>query len=235
MDISRYEFRDDAGRVHVLRLHPNENAKIAPKGAIVVQTYHFAPEQVETAKLEADAGTCFDCPFSFKGGKSGGCYTHKGLQALGLRSMLRSLNKRKDRIPTFEREAFGRFLDMCEAARPALVRLGAYGEPVTMPLATIGPLACVSDVHTGYTHQWMRPEFQGFRGILQASVGSEAQARRAANMGWGIFLTYRPKQADRVQRMRVMDCPASKESGKVLTCAECGACDGSGQIRILNH
>ena len=46
------------------------------------------------------------------------------------------------------------------------IRLGAYGDPVHIPLAMVAELARVTIDHTGYTHQWRDAALAGYMGHL---------------------------------------------------------------------
>ena len=96
----KYTFSDDKN-VHVLQAKISQNSKIG--AGYVLQTYHFSVDQVKNNDFTQDTNNCMDCPFSYNqnNGKSGGCYTHKGMQLMGLKSMLRSLNKNFDKIEKF--------------------------------------------------------------------------------------------------------------------------------------
>jgi hypothetical protein len=90
--MNKYNFKyNDV--VHSLDVKISQNSKIG--FGIVLQTYHFSIEQVENNDFTLDEKNCLDCPYSFNqnDGKSGKCYTHKGMQLMGLLSKLKSLHK----------------------------------------------------------------------------------------------------------------------------------------------
>jgi len=109
------------------------------------------------------------------------------------------------------------------------IRLGAYGDPVAIPLVTIEKVCAVAAGWTGYTHQWRRAKAQSYKKYLMASVdttkGYHLELIQALKKGWR---TFRATTADdTVIHANEFICPASKEAGKVTNCQECGACCGS--------
>lgn len=104
-----------------------------------------------------------------------------------------------------------------------MVRLGTYGDPAAVPVQVWVDLLKFSSGHTGYTHQWHRAP--DLRGLAMASVDTPEEHAQARAMGWR---TFRVRHDDSDPLMpREFVCPASHEAGKRLTCADCGACDGT--------
>ena len=230
-----YIYKKD-GIVNLIVCKSSQNSKIG--FGSVVQTYHFSKLQVKTAKLELDGATCLDCPLRFKltdkGLVSGGCYTHKGLQRLGLNSMLKRLNKiGYDNISEFDAKEFQTFL--IKLPKVNLVRFGAYGEPIHLGYNVTTDLATKGIKTTGYTHQWKKGQFEWSSGYFMASVHSDKDADEARNLGFRSFKVLLERDENSV------NCPASKESGKKATCISCGLCNGMKEkgskkdIYILQH
>lgn len=208
--------------IHALVLKPSENKKLG--FGMVIHTYHFSVGQVASGDLTDDTDCCFDCQFSFNqnGGKSGGCYTHKGFQRLGLMSMLKRLHKTT--IKDFDKKAFNKLLDIAKMYGVVLTRFGVYGEPVTLPLNIVGKLVKISKSHTGYSHQWHKA--LGYGKYFMASVSSMIEVAIANDLGYRCFIAYNNEE------VKGATCPASKEfKGNKLTCTECGACDGGSKRR----
>lgn len=199
--------------INVIQLKPSANSKIG--FGYVVQTYHFSPEQFKDFK--SDSLNCLGCPFSFSSNTelSGKCYTHKGMQRLGLNSMLNRLSKLD--IEEFNKDKFNELLSKVKSVNPSLVRFGAYGEPTLLPMYVVEQLAKYR--HTGYTHAWRK--FPQFAGIFQASVHSLVELAEANQLGYKTF-----RIADVKERSEAI-CPASKEAGKKKTCVECRMCNGA--------
>ena len=120
---------------------------------------------------------------------------------------------------------------IAELGKGRAVRLGAYGDPAAVPAEILAALVSRAAVHTGYTHQWKSARLAAaYRGMLQASVDSLAEWRKASAAGWGTFLVL-PAGASLPDG--VTEC-ANARTG--ITCAECGECDGSGRhIAIHAH
>ena len=139
--------------VHVLNAKVSENSKIGI--GYVIQTYHFSINQIVNNDFTQDKENCLNCPFSYNmnNGNSGGCYTHKGYQLMGLKSMMRSLSRNFENILDFNILEFKEFINKIKNTYPLdLVRFGAYGEPVLLPLQVVEVLASLSkkalDTHT---------------------------------------------------------------------------------------
>jgi hypothetical protein len=105
-----------------------------------------------------------------------------------------------------------------------IIRLGSYGDPVAVPLGVWTELLSWSGGHTGYTHQWRRPDSQDYSGILMASVETKVQREEASALGWRTYRiigeTERPGKGE-------ITCLAAKERKMRTTCAECLLCSGS--------
>jgi hypothetical protein len=115
------------------------------------------------------------------------------------------------------------------------VRLGAYGDPASIPVDRLR--AVMKDVrgHTGYTHLWR--ENPGLSDLLMASCDTPAERTEAKALG---YRTFRPRLADEPVLDGEGQCPASAEMGKVTTCADCLICDGQtrglrSDITLLIH
>lgn len=224
----------------VIRLGKTTNKKIAAAGEKIVQTYHFSEGQYYAAINKADmktffshdADVCFDCPFAVSNGaKLSACYTHKGMQYLGFKSMLRGIAKRAtwDEIPELNKDIER---DILKACNGRYIRFGTYGEPSILPIDLTRTICSLAKSWTGYTHQHKkRPEFSPF---FMASTHSETQEKAAALNGWRSFVAS-PTGID-----ALVSCPASAEAGFVSNCSKCGLCSGTQgkgnkSIVILEH
>lgn len=108
----------------------------------------------------------------------------------------------------------------------ARVRLGAYGDPMAIPVGLCEHLVGRSRKHTGYTHQLFRlgldPSIaQRFANILMVSAHNKAIDGEAKRRGWRRF-TIVQKHEDAPEGS--LHCPAY-EIG--ITCAQCGLCNGA--------
>lgn len=122
------------------------------------------------------------------------------------------------------------------------VRVGAYGDPAAIPAAIFTQImAQIQQAGVGwtaYTHQWRRQQFSHLKQYAMASVDSEAEHALAHATGWRSFLTRDPASTALVSigatrsrpifinNERLINCPASSESGARATCASCKLCNG---------
>lgn len=105
----------------------------------------------------------------------------------------------------------------------AHIRFGAYGEITAAPFEVAAKLMTKTRGHTGFTSQW-RDCDPRFKSLLMASVTSITEAKEAQALGWR---TYRTADRDWHKVKGESLCPGSKEAGKILTCAQCGFCNGN--------
>jgi len=122
------------------------------------------------------------------------------------------------------------------------VRIGAYGDPAAVPISVWDTVLskCKS---TGYTHQWKicSPEYAKY---CMASCDSPLDVIMSTGMGYRTFFVQNiddnGTEQHVVDGIKLAWCPASKEKGKVTTCAKCMACSGTrfnqkSNIAILMH
>ena len=114
-------------------------------------------------------------------------------------------------------------LDLKRALAGRKLRLGAYGDPMALPIGLIRKLTSFATGHTGYTHSWRLPWSRPYRKFVMASVESESAALHAHSKG---FRTFRVRRDDQPVMPTEIMCPASDEAGKKRTCETCLACDG---------
>ena len=232
----RYTFKINK-TVHVLNAKVSQNSKIGI--GYILQTYHFSIDQILKNDFTDDKENCLNCPFSYNmnNGKSGGCYTHKGMQLMGLKSMQRSLSRNFEDILDFNILEFEKFINKVKNTYPVdLVRFGAYGEPVLLPLNVIESLAELGKKTTGYTHQYAKKEYNKYNSFFMASTHSEEEKSNAKKLGFRSFFVSKEK----ISTKNAINCPASKESKKNLSCIKCGLCNGNKtkikkDIYILQH
>ena len=149
-----------------------------------------------------------------------------------------TLQLRAGRGPSTVHKAYrnGRYRDAIPADIVALergmVRWGAYGDPLAIPLAALQTHPFLASlVHTAkrtaYTHRWAELDATTAawaKTWLMASCETEEQAWAAHNAGWRTFRS-RAKGTPLLPFER--GCPAAKEAGAKLTCADCRQCDGT--------
>lgn len=104
------------------------------------------------------------------------------------------------------------------------LRIGAFGDPVAVPMSIWLALLNTAGGWTAYTHQWRRPEAQAHRAFVMASVDSAEEYADAIAMGWRTFRV-RASNEDPLLADEVM-CPASEEGGHRAQCDTCSLCRG---------
>jgi hypothetical protein len=211
--------------VHSIDIKKSKTDKLASENSIIMQSYHFSIDQVLDKNIKNDFGNCFDCPFSYNqnGGKSGGCYTHSGMIFLALCSKLSSLNKLllAGKIPNYSYQIIEQIKNKANKLNIDLLRLGTYGEAVTMPLDFISQLIPLAKKHTAYTHLWHLNEYQDYKSYFMSSTDNSLLSRIAKDKGWRVF--------EVGQNSESIQCPSdpiiAKE--KRVSCANCGLCSGN--------
>lgn len=222
--------------INVIQYKKSQNSKIG--AGHVVQTYHFAIDQIVNNNIKLDNATCLDCPLKFNAdGISGGCYTHKGLQLLGLKSMLKRLNALDlSKIPSLDALTYLDFVSWKRTIPMVnLVRFGAYGEPIHLGEFIAMSLKNKGRKSTGYTHTWRNKKYDWSYKLFMASTHTNEETADANKRGFRAF------EVTDVHVKDSVNCPASKESKKKTTCILCGLCNGNeGQnsrknVYILKH
>lgn len=224
----------------IFRVGKTSNKKIAAPGETIVQTYHFSEGQFNAIKkgcdmrefFSHDAAVCFDCPFAYSNGAElSACYTHKGMQYMGFKSMLRSITKVTDwdNIPKLTTEIEREILKACSGK---YIRFGTYGEPSLLPIDLTRTICSLAKSWTGYTHQHHRK--QEFSPYFMASTHTIEQERTAALNLWRSFVAS-PSAIE-----GLISCPASAEAGFKSNCSKCGLCSGTEgkgnkSVVILEH
>jgi len=101
-----------------------------------------------------------------------------------------------------------------------VVRRGSYGDPAMAPPHVWENLR--DSPGTGYSHQWKR--FPHFAPFVMASVHTEEERSEARALG---FRTFRILNSVGDLGLGEILCPASKEAGARVQCADCNLCNGS--------
>lgn len=225
---------DDSKTVTVLQIKKGQNSKLG--STKMIQTYHFSIEQILQNDFKNDLHNCGDCKFSYNqnNGISGGCYTHKGLQYMGLKSMLKRLNKLSDsgfKYLSQQTSEYNNFLNNLQDVN--FCRFGTYGEPTLLSLPVIYDITQRVKNWTGYTHQWHKVN-KDYSLFFMASVHSSIESNIAKSFGYRSFIV----SNDTTQN--AVNCPASKEAGKKTICSKCVLCSGTigkgkKDIYILTH
>lgn len=162
----------------------------------------------DAVRCGADISICGDCPHRKDERGIRTCYVNVG-QAPN--SIWRTIPN----LPQY----YGRILDYP-------LRLGAYGDPLAIPLPAWRPLLAASaDVgRTGYTHRWhtigrATPEWRDY---VMASVDTAAEAMMAKALGWR---TFRVRPVGSTEELDNELLCLSESHGR--TCAQCRLCSGA--------
>lgn len=201
----------DGGPIVVVVTLESANTKTGRMAQVWILRADADP--VEAIKLGLDASVCGDCQHrGGEGGEGRTCYVNLGQAPLAVfRGWQRGI---------YPRARGSRW------AKGREVRWGAYGDPASFPLSVARPIFAVAEGHTGYTHRW-RDVGAEWRGKLQASCDSAAEAMEAAMLGWATFLV-QPRGAEAPDRhafpgFPAIECMADAEG---LQCVDCLICDG---------
>lgn len=170
----------------------------------MIQTWILRADRhpVESVRSGADASICGDCPH-----RGTACYVTVAHAPSAV-----WLAWKRGSYPTAS-------LADVVARHKRPVRLGAYGDPVAVP---IGAWQGLGERWTGYTHAWRRPEATPFRSLVMASCDTSSDFREARRAGWRCFVVDPLGKQHRLGRSKVIECP----SARGVTCADCGLCAG---------
>lgn len=165
-----------------------------------------------------DAAICGDCVHRGNGLKGRSCYVQIGQGPMGAWKGTREN------------------IDITTAAKDRLIRLGAFGDPAAVPFEILEQLTNSSKGWTGYSHAWRTCD-QRLRWLVMASVESTQERDEAKALGWRAFRVGHSTE-NKVNSTEIQ-CPASEEAGKIMTCAECRYCAGTtkfkGDVFIRAH
>jgi len=213
----------DGQPIVVIATYSNRNTKTGH----VVQTYILRSDinPLEASKTGADFSICGNCPMrgepttdpKRKIAKGRKCYVNLGQGVLIV-------------YKSYERGVYQEG-DPAEMGRGRFVRVGTYGDPAAVPQRVWELLLSDADGFTAYTHQkpW-RPE------IAMQSADSHAEAVMHWKENRRTFRVI--ADLGELDKANETLCPASKEAGRRVQCAECRLCAGFKQaksIAIVEH
>ena len=116
-----------------------------------------------------------------------------------------------------------------ELCRDLVVRLGAGGDPASVPAWVSAMPLELSKGHLGYTHQWHTlPIYSPLKDICMASVDSPFQARLAQDLGWRTFRSESANGSNWDLGKSELECLATSRG---ITCEKCRLCSGVGNNR----
>jgi hypothetical protein len=215
---------------------PSKNSKTGPMAQVWILRADMSP--LEAIARGLDGSICGGCAFRAQPQISMGavewadraCYVDVGKAPMAI----------------YKKYARGGYARM----DPALIstylvgrtcRLGAYGDPYAVPIVVWQALVAFARRHTGYTHQWRRPDAIAYQGLIMASADCERDHVEARAQGWRTFRVL-PEGGSAAPLAGEISCPASAEMGYRTTCHACGLCNGAAagragvkSIAILAH
>jgi hypothetical protein len=223
------------------------DASANEKTGALVQSFILRADvdPMEALRTGADASVCGQCPHrpaliasavasAVAGGASpraaraasaARCYVNVGRAPLGVWQAYR-----RGRYV----RAAAAFIAAAVAGR--LVRLGTYGDPAAVPAALWRALVSLAAGRTGYSHQWHAIDAREWAPLVMASVDSAAERDAARALG---YRTFRVSVDASDRAANEVQCPAAKESGARVQCADCLLCGGTTKqakdVRILDH
>lgn len=207
-----YVFYEDDKRICIITGFSrwSENEKTGP----MLQSWMLVKEvnPVRAMSEGLDELVCYNCALRGINGKDSLCYVNKATAPYQV-------------WMAWKRGEYPMLTDYTLFTGRTL-RLGAYGEPVVVPLEEWNKVLPHCSGWTGYTHQYR--EHPEFKPILMASCDSAEEQINAAAMGWRTFRVKRewqPRFSDGVV------CPASEEGGKRTNCHNCQLCNGAGKAK----
>jgi hypothetical protein len=109
------------------------------------------------------------------------------------------------------------------------LRIGAYGDPVAVPVRIWRYLLSTARGFTAYTHAWRQPQARAYQDFCMASVDTPLEQAEAAAAGWR---TFRVRASNESLLDSEVACPASEEAGHRTVCAACELCQGARRGRV---
>ena len=174
-------------------------------------------QPVEALKTGDDASICGDCehrPINAKLTGKATCYVNVGRSVRAVYEAYKRNRYERISLPELALKLAGKQL-----------RIGTYGDGAAAPVSIWQALITYTAGHVGYTHQWTRIGFNhtAWAQLTMASADTVEQAKTAHKLGYRTFrvsIGIDKKQGE-------ISCPASAESGKKTTCADCMLCGGT--------
>lgn len=198
---------DGAPFVAILTLE-SSNRKTGNMAQVWIMREDINPvEAVQTGK---DVTICGDCPHRKQQDGTRSCYVNVGQ---GPNSIWKA----------YKRGAYGKLSDLTPAMlHGRRIRWGAYGDPSIISPILFATINECAQGHTGYTHQWDKPQAQWCKGFFQASCDGFNDYLRASDLGWKTFTVVSTNAHPNYAKQ----CPATVESSQAH-CVTCKLCDGA--------
>lgn len=223
----------DGGPIVVVAIVSKRNRKTGAMVQTYIQRADVNP--VYASRMGLDKSQCGDCPLrgiarpDATSGQAADrpCYVLLGQGPTGVYKTYRA-GKYRTAIGHDAIAAIG---------HGRMVRIGTYGDGAAVPAYVWDSLLSEAAGHTAYSHQSdnCATSFDAARYMISAE--SEAHARAVWQSGGRTFRIV-PNEAAIVKGSEIL-CPASKEAGAKVQCAQCKLCGGSSvrgkSIAIVAH
>ena len=160
---------------------------------------------VEAIKQNKDGLICFDCIHRL----NRSCYVNIGQAPLQVykaykKGLYAPLNYTK----------------LSNEIKDKIVRFGAYGEPVLIPLKIVKFIIKNSISYTGYTHQWNNPKYKKYLNLFMASIDSPKQLKDTIKIG---LRSFRVSSNNDIKKNEII-CP-NVRNPNIIKCINCKLCD----------
>lgn len=183
----------------------------------MIQTWILVKDHtpVAASKIGADKIICGNCPHRVF--NNGACYVNLGQAPQQVyRSWKRGI------YPAFKKSEHGHLFEGRQ------LRLGAYGDPASVPFRVWKTPLSLAVGHTGYTHQIKHKNFdKRYLSICQVSADTPKQAIAYQELGAKTFRVALPKD----KMLKGEKVCLSETQGK--QCARCMLCNGSKQNIVI--
>jgi hypothetical protein len=191
----------------------------------MVQTYILVDgvDPRHANKSGADYSICGNCPFrgtahnepKYKLAKGRKCYVRIDQGPLNVYRAVQ-----RDVYPFVRGHAA-----ITALGRGRMVRIGTYGDGAAVPSYIWDSLISEAAGHTAYSHQALMRTANFRPDLYMRSIGSLEEAYEAWANGQRTFRVVN-SVADIVKGKEIL-CPASKEAGRRVQCADCRLCGGT--------
>ena len=208
--------------VVLFSVQTNHNKKIALTGQLILNQFSFSKKQWEgdlnfSDFFAADAANCLNC---VRRGKENKCYTRKYHQFLSFVNHIKKAKEELGEIPDIKDFNWDKLYSV---SKSLYIRFGVYGEPIFVPFENMGVLISNAYTYTGYTHAWK--QYPEYKKHLLASCDNIMETFEAMAEGWKTYTAIKDKKQIEGNEKNFINCPASKESGKMTVCSICKMCN----------
>ena len=198
------------GKPIVVIVTGSRNPTRNTKTGAMLQTWIMRSDihPVEALRNGSDVSVCLNCPLRPKGkkGTKRACYVNPiGLSVI---------------YGQYKAGAYG---TVPNYSLGLSARIGSYGDPTAVPIDVWMELLNHIPFFTGYTRQWHKPQFQGFKAFCMASCHSDMEYQAAIALGWQAFVV---RAIGSEVPIGAIQCPQVADP-YVVTCSNCKMCNGN--------